>query len=162
MLQHYFDTFFTPIDRFSAIQFPAGSEIHPISSSFIIDMISYITKYTDVRSTRFFFHNCLCDDREKNNSSLLLVKRLRLRIMRCVRMHACALSWILVLSSESDSVRSSVGVVDWNGHGLADTPLVPDLLSVVDPPEVEFQLLALGQFDLGAERKEDREPAEHA
>ena len=58
---------------------------------------------------------------------------------------------------EADRVGPAVGIVNGEGDGLGDGPLVPHILPVVDAPEVKLNLMN------GRSRHEDREPAaEHA
>ena len=63
---------------------------------------------------------------------------------------------------EADRVGPAVGVVDGEGDGLRDGPLVPHILPVIDAPEVKLKLISLADANRCCHGEKDGEPAEHA
>ena len=62
---------------------------------------------------------------------------------------------------EADRVGPAVGIVNGEGDGLGDGPLVPHILPVVDAPEVELDLVSTADANRRCHGKEDWKPTEH-
>ena len=58
---------------------------------------------------------------------------------------------------EADRVGPAVGIVNGEGDGLGDGPLVPHILPVVDAPEEKLNLISLADTNGRRHQEEDRE-----